>query len=95
MTGRGIAESGQYQQAMNQFDQVIALDVTETRIKYPVLLPNIKAGTENMPKAISTPSHQCSNDLAEEAKSYAAGQRDQALAVAHLCACSVVERSTG
>ena len=78
-----LLNQGQYQQAMNQFDQVIALDVTETRIKYPVLPSEYKkrAQREYAKGNIDAILTSAGNDLAEGRNHMQQGQRDQALAV--------------
>ncbi|MGI6454877.1 MAG: hypothetical protein ACOX5R_04555 [bacterium] len=81
--GVELLNQGQYQQAMNQFDQVIALDVTETRIKYPVLPSEYKkrAQREYAKGNIDAILTSAGNDLAEGRNHMQQGQRDQALAV--------------
>lgn len=78
-----LFRAGQYEQAVQLFDQVIALDVTETRIDYPTLPSEYKrrAQQENAKKNFDKIYQSAQTDMQEGDRLLAAGNRNEALNV--------------
>lgn len=79
--GVELFNSGRYQEALDQFDRVIQLDVTETRISYPVLPSEYKrrAMQENARRNMDQILTSAQNDVSEGDRLAQAGETDKAL----------------
>jgi len=81
--GVDLYKQGQYEAAIGQFDRVISMDVTETRINYPILPSEYKrrAQRENAKENFDRIYQSAQSDIAEGDRLLAAGNQDEALNV--------------
>ncbi len=79
--GVDLFNNGRYQEAIEQFDRVIQLDVTETRINYPVLPSEYKrrAMQENAKSNLDSILASAQNDISEGDRLAQAGQPEKAI----------------
>lgn len=88
-----LYETGQYRQAIQMFDRVISLDVTETRINYPVLPSEYKrrAQREDARQNFDRILQSAQTDIAEGDRLMAQDKRSEALNVYQRAAKTVTE----
>ena len=79
--GVDLFNNGRFQEAIEQFDRVIQLDVTETRINYPVLPSEYKrrAMQENARSNLDSILTSAQNDINEGDRLTQANQTDKAI----------------
>ncbi len=79
--GRELFEAGDYQSAIQQFDRVIALDVTESRISYPVLPSEYKrrAQQEYAKRNLDTILQDARKNIQEGDRLVEAGSKKEAI----------------
>ncbi|MBI1388701.1 MAG: hypothetical protein GC154_09670 [bacterium] len=97
--GVELYNQGRYQESVDQFDRVIQLDVTETRMSYPVLPSEYKrrAMQENAKKNLDSILTSAQNDVNEGDRLAQAGQTDKAMELYHRARtnlASVIESDT-
>jgi tetratricopeptide (TPR) repeat protein len=79
--GKELHEAGDYQAAIQQFDKVISLDVTETRISYPILPSEYKrrAQQEYSKKHLDEIMQAAEKDLQDGNRFVTAGNNKEAI----------------